>query len=64
VSAQPTPQYGHTLSTGVSSARGRSAAPTGLSTSAPVGHTAAHSPQATQLLPPIGWSRSKAMRAA
>src|SRR5690606_13545196 len=31
--------------------------------SAPVGQTAAHSPQATQLLLPMGTSRSKAMRA-
>ena len=60
--AQPTPQYGHTLSTESSSARGRiGTLLIGLLVSAPVGHAATHSPQVTQDDAPIGSFRSKAM---
>ncbi len=45
-----------------SSGRGRISTVSGLSVSAPVGQTAAHSPQETQVLSPIGTSVSKAMR--
>jgi len=65
VRAQPTPQYGQTLSTCFSSARGRMGTSwIGLLVSAPVGHAATHSPQVTQDEFPIGSFRSNAMRVA
>ena len=63
MSAQPTPQYGQTLSTCASWERGRSGSVIGLFVIAPVGQAATHSPQVTQVEFPIGSSRSKAMRA-
>jgi hypothetical protein len=62
VIAQPTPQYGQTESTGLSSGRGTIGTVIVLLVSAPVGQTAAHSPQDTQVLSPIGALRSKAIR--
>src|SRR5690348_18325167 len=64
VRAQPTPQYGQTLSTACVCDGGTSGSVSGLLTRAPVGHEAAHSPQETQVLAPIGWFRSKAMAVA
>jgi hypothetical protein len=64
VSAQPTPQYGQTVSTESSSERARiGTSRMGLLTSAPVGQAATHSPQVTQDDSPIGSFRSNAMRA-
>ena len=58
VSRHPTPQYGQTESTLLST----SASPTSRAgISAPVGHTWTHSPQATQVDAPIGSSRSNTM---
>ena len=65
VRAQPTPQYGQTLSTASSSLRGRIGTSwIGLLVSAPVGQAATHSPQVTQDDSPIGSFRSNAMRVA
>ena len=62
MSAQPTPQYGHTVSTLSSSARGLiGTSLIGLFTSAPVGQAATHSPQVTQDDSPIGSFRSNAI---
>src|SRR3954453_14022747 len=63
VSAQPTPQYGHTESTWRSSVRGRiGTLRIGLFVSAPVGHAATHSPHVTHDDSPIGSLRSNAIR--
>ena len=62
MSAQPTPQYGQTVSTWSSSVRdliGTFAI--GLFVSAPVGQAATHSPQVTQDDSPIGSFRSNAI---
>src|SRR5919108_720736 len=62
VSAQPTPQYGHTDSTWRSSSRGRiGMSLIGLFVSAPVGHAATHSPHVTHDDSPIGSFRSNAI---
>ena len=65
MSAQPTPQYGHTDSTDFSSERGRiGTSRIGRLTSAPVGHAATHSPHVTHDESPIGSLRSNAIRVA
>ena len=61
VMLQPTPQYGHSVSTCFSCAGGRICAASGLFTSASVGHASMHSPHDTQLELPIGRSRSNAI---
>ena len=62
MSAQPTPQYGQTLSTWSSSVRGRiGMLRIGLLVSAPVGQAATHSPQVTHEDAPIGSFRSNAI---
>ncbi|MNW07135.1 hypothetical protein D3C71_2036830 [compost metagenome] len=60
VSWQPTPQYGQTEST---SRSGTASATLRAGISAPVGQACTHSPQATQVLAPIGSAISKTMRA-
>jgi hypothetical protein len=63
VRAQPTPQYGHTVSTGSSFVRGWiGTLLIALLVSAPVGHADTHSPHVTQEDSPIGSLRSNAMR--
>src|SRR5437867_9759676 len=56
--AHPTPQYGQTESTALVSDSGASIV-SALLNSAPVGHTAAHSPHDTQVDSPMGRLRSK-----
>src|SRR5205807_10446512 len=58
---QPTPQYGHTLSTVRSANSVRTLCPSTTleGINAPVGHACTHSPQATQVEAPIGSSKSK-----
>src|SRR5438105_148130 len=60
---QPTPQYGQTLVTGRSFSTWIGAT-SALSTRAPVGQRAMHSPQETHVDSPIGRSVSNAIRAA